>query len=285
MPVRVLLDTCVVRSYVHTVGPKLDIEGIVAHASELRVSLADSCFAELMAQLLERRCNFSDWSSKVHELDSILDKAFPIFPGGNELAYMSGIWQPAPINLSDSAIYYCACWDYMSSAKCIDDLTNEVTFTDSEGTHRICGNENQVKMTLEGHRNRWRDYVHDMQKRLAGKKPEEVWSLIRMGLSPKDGEPADFAARLDCVAKCLALFLNMALKKNGPYNPDGENRAGDVFDMDLLYALPLPAIIVTADEKFYNRMRSLDCQQVSQIVLVEEFNQHIHNGTLASLIH
>ena len=89
MIVRVVLDTCVIRHYIHGhVG--LDLAAIKSSAEELRLSLAGGTGIELLAQLVEGRLTWSDWSSRIPDIDSVLDRRWPLLPTGRQLAALAG---------------------------------------------------------------------------------------------------------------------------------------------------------------------------------------------------
>jgi hypothetical protein len=76
----------------------------------------------------------------------------------------------------------------------------------------------------------------------------------------------------------------MAINQSPPYDPSTKERHGDLFDWALLFALPLPSVVVTSDGPFINRLRATKATDARQIVSVEEFNDHVRKDTLESLI-
>ena len=88
MEIRVLLDTCAIRSHIHRQPLLLPVEALRARSELVKVSIADSAMAELFEQRVEDRV--PDWNDRIHEIDSILDPNQPIFPGGDGLGRPAG---------------------------------------------------------------------------------------------------------------------------------------------------------------------------------------------------
>jgi hypothetical protein len=68
------------------------------------------------------------------------------------------------------------------------------------------------------------------------------------------------------------------------YNPLSDKRRGDAFDLDLLYYIPLPAIIVTGDKRFARGLKQTDAPHGRQVLTIEEFNRHLAENSLVSLV-
>jgi hypothetical protein len=106
--------------------------------------------------------------------------------------------------------------------------------------------------------------------------------MTNLGSAP--GDVPDLGEKLDGAAKMIARFVAMSLARREPYNPETESRRGDAFDLNLLFYLPLPAFIVTGDKRFVRGLRATNSPQARQVLTIEEFNDHLRNGTFASLV-
>ena len=94
-------------------------------------------------------------------------------------------------------------------------------------------------------------------------KIEAYLRSIFLGSEPTD--IPDLTARLDAVIRLQAHLSHMAINQSPPFDPSTENRRGDLFDWALLFALPLPVVIVTSDEPFINRLRQTKAPSLSKL--------------------
>lgn len=290
MITRILLDTCTVRSHIHGTTPLLDLEAIKAWRHKYRVSLADSTMAELLSQLVEERLPMSLWTSRVGDFDHVLDQQWPVFPGGCELASIAETSAVHGHNLRDSKLYYQAGWRLLRTAQNIRDLQQGITYSDSSSKQfAIRADAKHIASTMRNARNEWIDYISRMKTQLASqrtgrKNVETIVGLMKSDLGSRPDDPPDLAEKLDGLTRMIAQFVDMALHSASPYNPKAERRRGDVFDLSLLFSLPLPAVICTGDGSFVNRLRATGARQSAQVVTIDEFNSHARLDTLESIL-
>lgn len=290
MITRILLDTCTVRNHLHQSNEKIDLHAINLRRWKYRISMADSTMAELMSQLLENRLSLKDWESRIGDFDSILDPNWPIFPGGRELAVLSGAAPPHGFDIRDSQLYYQAGWRLMREAANIKDLTSGLIFTDTEGRQqKIYADKKHVMDTMQRERDFWINYIKCMQNLLIDRKSgsrsvEAIIELMRSDLGARSGDPPDLAQKYDAVSRMIAIFVDSSLQANTPYNPCSEKRRGDVFDLGHLFAIPLSAIICTTDKPFVNRFRASKSPQSNQVLTPEELNEHARKDTLETIL-
>lgn len=290
MLTRVLLDTCAVRNHLHRSNPAIDLYALRPRLWKYRISIADPTMAELISQLLEGRLPISDWIARIGDLDAILDRHWPIFPGGHELAELSGATPPHGIDLRDSQLYYQASWRLMRNATSTADLTNGLIFKNAVGkAHRIRADAHHVATTMQAERDSWINYINRMQGLLTGlptgrQNFQAIVALMRSDLGARPDDPPDLADKLDAITRMIATLVDMSLHPKTPYNPASVGRRGDAFDSCHLFAIPLPAIICTADRPFVNRLRATQAPQSNQVLTVEEFNTHVTNDTLESIL-
>jgi hypothetical protein len=293
MIVRVLLDTCAVRKHIHGDDDSIDIPAVRARLTEYKVSIPGSTFAELIEQLLDKRLGFLDWSSAVGKLDTVLDPNWPCLPNGKELAYLAGTYTRQRIDIAEERPFMQACWKHLREADCWTRLTRW-PYMFKTPTGELKGNvlrEDRLRTVMKDQRDGWVDYIHEMQSRLpqvargdTGKCERALVDLMNADFGTDPNDAPEVAYKLDAMIRMLAKFTSLAIQKRDAYNPEGNNRRGDVFDLELLFALPLPAIVVTADEKFVNRLREIGAEHAGQVVTIAEFNQHVRAGTLAGLV-
>lgn len=287
MEIRVLLDTCAIRSHIHQGPFLLPVDAVRARLESMKVSIADSAMAELLEQRVANRV--PDWDRRVGEIDSILDTDQPIFPGGNELARLAGTQLGEEPDRADRLRYYREGWQLLRDARDIAELQRPRTYKTADGrAMQIRLDLDTLHRVMDDERNGWIAFIERMKDLIGAETNmtrEQILAIMHNGLRPTaPTDPADIASKLDGVVQVLASFIYLGLNGATPYNPRREKRRGDVFDWTLLFALPLPAIVCTADKKFVNRFRSLNSRQASQLVTMEEFSRHTEDDTLQGLL-
>ena len=82
----------------------------------------------------------------------------------------------------------------------------------------------------------------------------------------------------------IAHLLKQGTAAKTPYNPRSPKRRGDAFDLMLLFYVPLPAVVVTADTKFVNGLRQSGAKRAGQVLTVAELHDELRSGTLTDRI-
>jgi hypothetical protein len=293
MIVRVLLDTCAIRRTLHGYPtPLLDLSLLRTRLDEYKVSIAASAFAELLEQLCKADGGLSAgvWANKVSDIDAVLDPLWPIFPNGGKLAYLTGVQPDNSFDVEHESRYLRAIWQLAREAKAPSDLTNKmVMFRNANGKWFKCETTAAtLTAEMQGRRRDWIEYIESIRK-LANEQgwsrvtDEGILKLMNSRLGTEPGDPPDLAQRLDSVSRMIANFVCTAL--NDPnFNPQSEKRRGEAFDIDLLFAIPLPAIVVTADGVFVRRLRRTESPHAKQVCEIDEFNQRLVANSLPELV-
>jgi hypothetical protein len=292
MLTRILLDTCAVRNFLHKNGPKLDHSALILRAWKYRISIADGAISELIEQLTCSRLGFGDWQRKIHELDSLLDPKWPIFVGGRELSAIAGFQTDLNINHRESQIYHQSFWKLLRDSSSLKVLLDGICYRDATGKLvKLKPDAAHIKHTLDKDRKTWVDFIDDMRAaKITGGTTlgtlQGITKFLRSDFGAASTDPLNLDRRLDAVIRLLAQFAHMALNQpsQSQYNPSATNRRGDLFDWSLLFALPLPALIVTSDKRFVNRLKATNADDARQVLLIEDFNEHARNDTLESLL-
>lgn len=289
MITRILLDTCVIRNFIHQIGPKLDVPALLPRLWKYRISLADGTTAELMNQFAEKRISFQDWKDRIGELDKILDPRFPVFLGGRELAALAGLQTDLKFDASEVQAHKQAIWKLLRDATDEIKLLAGVNYKDAQGDKALRPDPIQIQTAMQQARQTWISYV-DKMKQLEQQTPGLFSSLAKTkaylssGLGSASTDPPDLATRLDAVLSIQAELVYMSVNSPNPYNPSSDKRRGDLFDMALLYALPLPVIIITADKPFLNRVKNAKTPDAVQLIDTSQFNQHVLDDDLEKLL-
>jgi hypothetical protein len=292
MLIRVILDTCTVRNHVHKTGPRLNLQAIRAYPDQLRLSLPGSTFAELLEQLCDNEGGiaFPDWQNAVPDLDSILDKRWPFLPSGKQLSALTGLQTDLTLDVAFERSYMQACWQLLKSATNVADFQRGLVFQGPDSQRcEIKLDPKTLETVNAGERQSWIDHIEKMQKLLSSLRvgtndEEKVYNMMRSNQGTQPLDPPGMAEKLDSVNRMIAKLVALSLQRKAAYNPKTEKRRGDAFDISLLFYVPLPAVICTADQKLVRRLRDTGASHSQQVVNVDEFNQHVVNGTLSSLV-
>ena len=293
MLTRILLDTCTIRHFLSNAGPQIeqiDISSAIPRLWKYRFSIADGALAELFEQLPNLPEKFTKWHCKLGELDRLLDPKWPIFVGGRELSAIAGFQTDLGIDLRNSQIYHQSIWKLLRDSQSMGQIMAGIEYTDASGKRKkLPIDPAHIKSTLDNERQTWIDFIVEMQTLHRDGKADfstlpKIEAFLRAGLGSAPTDVPDLATRLDAVTRLQAHFVHMAINQSPPFDPSTVKRRGDLFDWALLFALPLPSVIVTSDGKFIKRLRATKATDTIQIVSVEEFNDHARKDTLESLI-
>lgn len=290
MLVRIVLDTCTIRNHLHGTGQRLDFSAIKSSAEQLRFSLAGGTGFELLEQLTEGRLAWSEWSN-ISGITPILDDRWPLLPTGRQLAALAGTQTDITIDVEAERRHLRACWRLQTVARSNDDLVTKGGWYEGADGQKYSIRLQLPNLTTTGSQQRqsWMDYIDHIQTlapQLGFTSLDEASLLALMKSNPNayPSDPPDFGDRLDAVSRMIARLVSQALKSKDAYNPTSEKRRGDALDISLLFYVPLPGVICTADEKFVNRLRDTDAPHAKQVVAVEELNDLIRNNAVASLV-
>jgi hypothetical protein len=290
MFVRVVLDTCTVRNHIHSHVPSIDLPLVRRKQDQVRLSLSASAFVELTAQLTEGRIPYADWQARVSALDAALDPRWPCLPNGKQLAWLAGTQVAEPIDVENESRHMRAYWHHLLTIAPHEIGRAAVRFQLSDRSWKeIRLNKDTLDRTIKQERKDWIDYVKKMQDELpeqglGAKSEDKILDLMRTNFGTNPLDAPGIADKLDGVSRMIARFVSLSLAKREPYNPQSEGRRGDTFDLNLLFYLPLPSVIVSGDKRFVRGLRGTDAPQARQVILIEEFNAHLAAGTLPSLV-
>lgn len=291
MLARILLDTCTVRNHLHANGMQLDFKAIHSSVEQLRFSLPGGAGVELLEQLTEGRVSWKEWTTGIQAIDSILDQRWPLLPTGRQLAAIAGTQTNVAIDIEAERRHLRAVWRLQRHSKSTSDLERGGWYEGVDGQRYAIKLElPKLQSAGAAERDSWKNYIRHIQTLLPSlgvKQASEadILALMKMNQGTYPGDPVDLGDKLDSVSRMIARLVSQALKKKGPYNPDTDKRRGDTFDISLLFYIPLPSVICTADEKFVNRLRSTGAPHARQVVSVEEFNELVRAGSVGTLVH
>ena len=292
MFVRVVLDTCTVRNHTDNCQPQLDLHLIHEKSDLVRLSLSASAFVELTAQLADGRLSFARWKESSPPINAVLDQRWPCLPNGKQLAWLAGTQIVEPIeNIEDESRHMRACWHHLLDVAPEEIGRSQVAYRVSDGTLRgIRLDTRALKDSIAGQRQEWIDYIRRMQAELpshgfTAKDEDDIHKIMLSNFGSDPSDAPGVAMKLDAASRMIARFVARSLpSKLAAYNPESEKRRGDTFDLNLLFYVPLPAVIVTGDARFVRGLRETDTPHGRQVVTIEEFNMHLGSGTLGDLV-
>jgi hypothetical protein len=269
---RILLDTSVVRKIVHGDADALDVRALLALKGNHPVSIADGALAELADYLL--RESPGDWAKRIATIDAILDPDFPLAPGGKELAAMWGAHPPVGLDLGEARAYHRAAWLYLRNVQQPADLTRREVFQAPSGRkYEIRLNAPDVRTVLARAGGQWASWVSNVAGLITKIKADgdrvtetELQQLFLSNLCLDMGV-AD-AMKLDLVIHVLAKRSIQASTGKTPYSPKGTHN--DALDLDLLFGIPLPAWVVTADMRLHGLVQATSSPDKAAVMTSEE---------------
>lgn len=284
--VRVLLDTCVVRGLVHRTDPCLDIDAAEANLENLAITISDTSVVELTSQLHDERISFSEWKHGIALIDRIRDREWPVLPSGSERAMFCGLCTPDEQALAAAQKHCLAIWKCLAGIDEDTKMNHSVVYDDGNGATIIRTDPSTTSAVKTAARYSWILFVQGFIDKLGGHRPtlDEVREELLAGAEHVDKSIPDLPSRIDLFVKAIAQMVHMATTGDRSYKPSSTNRRGDVFDIMLLMSLGTPLVVVTSDIRFINRIRQIDSEQVRQVISVEEFNNHLAEGSLASCL-
>lgn len=289
MPIRIVLDTAAARGVIYGDAPATPLEEFPNPNQSVSFALADNAVVEVALALYEERFSWDVWTSRVRVIDRLLDRRSPIFPDDEEIRK---IWiGPKPI-VSPGVPrqeHMRAIWELLRRARTPADLASGPTFTGSDGhKYRIESSEEVARRLAEWHRDRWRETIEKIQGQLQGTgahpTQEYVAELLFDALLRDQPEEALLRMRHDGYVKTYSRFVSLALQPKSPYNPRSPRRQGDSFDIELIRALALPAIICTLDDRLRRHVLGSGSVQARQVVTPQELLDDVAAGILEQRI-
>lgn len=276
---RILLDTSVVRKVIHADADALDPGALTRMKGDHPVSIADGALAELAAALVRGSVDPASWAERIAAFDDLLDPDFPVAPGGKELAAFWGGHSPAGLDLDEARAYYRAAWSYLRNTKTADDLSRrEIFYAPSGRAYAIQLDGEHVAAVLREAGQKWSGWVANVATLIRNLRDggdavteEHLRQLTRSNLM-LDMAVAD-AMKLELVIHVLAKRGIQAATGRTPYAPNGD--PNDPLDLDLLFGIPLPAWVCTADARLHRLVQSTTCADRSAVMDVRELLERL----------
>ncbi len=183
-----------------------------------------------------------------------------------------------------------ACWFHLCEVKACEIGRCKVVYRLADGTLKSIRLDQQaLKDIIADQRQEWIDYIRRVQTKLRGlgitsRDADAIVELMRSDFGGDTSTHPGVAAKLDPILRMIARFVARSLNVSTAYNPESERNKGDAFDLNLLFYIPLPAVVVTGDDRFIRGLRETDAAHLGQVLTVEEFNSRLADDSLASLV-
>ena len=270
---RVLLDTSIVRGVVHGDANAKPLTLVDPAASGLSIALANNVVPEILLALYEGRVAWLDWAARIHLIDRLLDPTWPIFPNEAEMMILGELSPMRPARKVDGP-HTRAIWALLRDATKSEDLETGRPFLRSDGIeYQIKSSNLLADARAEEHRDAWRDMIGAVQAQIVGHRPSQdhIVELLFKELFGGRSDERQLRQRHDGYIRSHSRFVQLALSTGSPYNPRSPNRRGDSFDLEMLQALAVPALICTVDGRLHTHIVASGSKQASQVLNPEEF--------------
>lgn len=282
-PVRIVLDTSAVRTWVRAEAGALDMASLASLKGNHPVSIADSAVIELVHWFQSpnaRRSAFPHWSHKSQGLTGLLDPDMPIAPGGHEAAALAGLGTfKAGYSAEGFQSFSREVWSALAAVKSANDLHTGHTYRTSSG-RRASFNLQAMAQALSKAAQGWAGYMARMKSLIPPKiddvelQVSDVRALLEHGLLASGDFDADQVSKLELVACSLAQRTFEAIRG---YTPDPA-QSNDALDFNLLFILPLPAVICTNDLRFIRWLRQLPTNEAEKVMSPTELFHWLQTG-------
>jgi hypothetical protein len=269
-PVRVALDTNVVGNLITGEGPQLDWERFAANKMELLVSLSDAAFIELLLGIHCGHVPWDQWAANKHRVLKLIDPYLPVMPGRGDAL---GVFGFSDFDLERRTRELKLHQSYGSFLLTVDD------YNEFRGLLK----EQDLRDLFQRERDEWAA-VFDSPERYRQMPGIEAGDAERVSAFIREAIQLEDTVWNEMLLKIIARYLILAAKEKDAYNPRSKKRKGDFIDQTLCFALPLPAIVVTADGKFRTAVRQAGTRWSNQLLSVEEANKHVVQRTLRDLL-
>jgi hypothetical protein len=274
-PVRVVLDTSAVRAVAHGDDDALDVDALRELEGLPHFCVADGAMLELLDDLLSGSLTFEGWAHATKRVEPLLDPTSPVAPGGRSLAR---IWGAAPPRKDDGIgedQYRREVWRHMSAARSRAELVRPLSYV--QGDQRV---EVQLEPDRPSSRVReaggtyasWFDRVAEHALDDAGRRKgeDEIADDIRTGLSNILG-----FADMQMLDLSIRFSAKRVVERCGPRRSRYKPTANDALDLELLFALPLPALVCTGDQRLIRVVRSLGSPQGRDVLSPPELLERL----------
>jgi hypothetical protein len=278
--IRVLLDASVVRSAIHGDEAARPLAGLDPARHGLSLAIARNAVAELTQALLEGRLPWDAWGRRIPEVDRLIERESPISPDEAEWLSIGCTWDPPRLPVS-RAEHMRAIWSVLSGARASADLAAGTTLVGEGGfVWPVAVSPAMSASTVTEQRDPWRGIIASLQRSVAGIRENDptlplptegmtASSFIDAKRAERPDDPA-WALRHDGHLRAVARFFYLAALPRASYNAESEDRQGDAFDLEMLMALAIPALVCTLDGKLIKHVALTKSVQAGQVLTPAE---------------
>lgn len=280
---RLILDTSVVRAIATDRASTRGLRSFRQKGGA--VHIADGAAVELCAQIDDGRIRWPDWLWAREALERVLDEEEPIIMGGHELLAAHGMVlsaAPSRFSASDQRAWTKATWRLLCEAKTPAELRKATaSIVPSTSQAGLGFDLTRAAETVSKEKESWISYFEDrlpdainaaratrppnMRHGSFEEKVLELGQFLDARASPSE-PPA--SVRMDAMARMHLLLSERSMQARHRYN--STKHANDVFDLDLLRYLALPAAVCTEDTGIMTKLKDARAKQRAWVVSLSD---------------
>lgn len=258
----VFLDTSVIKNILYEENDYCERFTEIKKKSKVKFRIAETAYAEILADLLESSITIEQWLKKKDEIYSFLDENCPMQEQGYNLSVdMDTFLEKKERNTLFSKKYWKTCWDAIYKIKKIEDITKTIIFHHNHKPCNIKVKEDLIAKAFDESRDEWYQYFTDVKELV---NPETKIEEIREIFCEEFGKRYNIEKMKDFVyALAKYTYLHVEDKK---FNPYSKKRRNDCIDFSFLQLLAKPAIFCTSDEKFQKFTQQAELPNKSNVM-------------------
>ncbi|CAE6763873.1 hypothetical protein G2912_14625 [Paraburkholderia aspalathi] len=256
----VVLDTSPVRNIAYADATPAWVATFVEMADDgYAFSLADGALAELLAQYNRGSLTDGDLTKILAAISQFLNPDLPILPGKRDIMAMIGESTDGDWCEDDVREFALRGWAVLNDPSLLDEerreeLTQALQYDRDEWIGWFAKFDSRyARWTAEQpgrEKQELNQYKHDLLD-------EELADLAAHGRNPQP----TMAMRLDLQMRYIWRQWVRTRQKRDGYDPTSEKKVNDGIDLDLYRYLILPALVVTDDRGFHERLADIKSDQ------------------------
>lgn len=268
----VCLDTSIIKNILYDDGDIAKEFEKIKNEQKVRFRVAETTYAEILADLIDKSIPFEVWNSKIDLLNSFIDQDRPIQEQGYNLSVsMKSFKIEKPFKTLYKREYWVKVWKHITTSKNIDSLTTTIVYYHEHKPYQIRIKEDLIEPAFDDSRREWYKYYEDV-KRLA--KNETLKEIIEI-FSHEFEQDYNLEKMGDFIHVLSNYTFKFKSDKN--FNPYSDKRRNDSIDFSFIQLLAMPAIFCTNDKKFYNFVQNTDAPNKANLMLGEDVIKYFHN--------
>jgi hypothetical protein len=262
----VVLDTSPARNLAYTNAPPPWVITFAEMALDgYSFSLADNAFAELISQIASEAITEVQASRMLGQLKTFLNSSLPIFPGKRDIYALIGSNEKA-VGWSIEQILALSTrsWEFLNLATKGEPLSAENDLqTEREAWFAIFEKLGKSEVTDEP----LNEYEH-----------RQLTIALNLSDSSASELSPPLSVRWDLQMRLLWRQYVRSKKTSEPYDPTSQKKRNDGIDFDIFHYLLLPALVVSTDSGFFEKLADIKSYQTAWFWKPEDLAQAWSDG-------